>query len=1157
MWIWALLLVLPCMLQAQQDCSQGACYPPVGDILIGRASDLRASSTCGLEKVETFCTPYGEWKMKCCNCDSRQPYTETSHEVANVISTVGPLRWWQSQNDIDHVSLQLELDGKYQLSEVMLDFRGPLPDSMFIERSSDFGMTWQVYQYLAHNCALSFPHVRRGHLQNLEDVRCQEFQVDPTQGGMIRFSPVESVSGISTLESQRISDLVQFTNLRVNLTQLTRFPARRYHNPSAFYAVSEMQVHGSCLCYGHADRCVPGSAHSSGQHTNLQVNGVCACQHNTAGVNCERCADFYNDQPWRPADARSTNACRPCNCNNHSQKCHFDAAVYRASGGVSGGVCDECRDGTAGQNCERCKSNYYRNPLRAIGHRDACVSCDCDPEGGVGGGDCEPPNGRCICKENTEGERCDRCKVGFYQISASNPQGCTRCPCDTRGARPDIPCHPEAGRCTCLPNVIGQRCDQCATNHWNLASGLGCQKCNCDPQNSYSAQCNQVTGHCLCKEGFGGTSCTECGDRFYGTVRTGCRACTCNFQGTIDGGCDKATGRCVCRPGFAGSRCDECQRGYCDRYPSCESCHPCFHFYDSDIQGLGGQLAALRNASMRMDGLADASLGPKVLQAEASLQQIQGILSNPRLSDAEITQVKTTFSTLRDAAQKINPELPHLEDSSTLSTDLKTINSDLLLVGTEYLNRKMQFQSASSDGPSGDCKMITTAYRTSTDAVNRVSETSRMIAKSQESRGSIEKLESEVKGDRSRLKALQEEMSFPDLTPTINRVCGGARATPCTPEECGGSVCPLDSAAGCAPGSDCRGVIPLSRSAVTVGKKTAGELQALNAQLQKTTEMIRSAEQSANQIQNSAQQLTERATGARTQMEGDMRRTRQFIQQVRDFLTDPSTDPATIQHVSEYVLSLQLPTDSSAILRKIKEIRDIAGKLPNVNAVLAQTNLDIEKAKELQREAEMARNKANAVEGNIEGVIANINQGRLALQDAEDTIAGAEFQLLVAKDRIAEIQLVLTPSEKALVDLTGRLRGFNDQVSRLRQESSQNQQAARQAQEAAAGASGHAGKAQQGFELVKQKYALLKSRVGQSSDLGALGASIKSLQTEADSLFQESMSMMSRMEEIELELQEGSKSLLAKSGRLAGLEKRVTSIRDYISQRVSFYATCV
>lgn len=62
-----------------------------------------------------------------------------------------------------------------------------------------------------------------------------------------------------------------------------------------------------------------------------------------------------------------------CNCHGHSESCHFDLARFEATGGVSGGVCDNCRHGRTGPQCEHCQAKFYQDPQRARDHPQACI----------------------------------------------------------------------------------------------------------------------------------------------------------------------------------------------------------------------------------------------------------------------------------------------------------------------------------------------------------------------------------------------------------------------------------------------------------------------------------------------------------------------------------------------------------------------------------------------------------------------------------------------------------------------------------------------------------------------------------------------------------------------------------------------------------------
>lgn len=65
-----------------------------------------------------------------------------------------------------------------------------------------------------------------------------------------------------------------------------------------------------------------------------------------------------------------------------------------------------------------------------IGH---CIpACNCDLGGSLDQGICDSytdvihglESGRCKCKPNVEGRRCDTCKNGYWNFDELNPRGC-------------------------------------------------------------------------------------------------------------------------------------------------------------------------------------------------------------------------------------------------------------------------------------------------------------------------------------------------------------------------------------------------------------------------------------------------------------------------------------------------------------------------------------------------------------------------------------------------------------------------------------------------------------------------------------------------------------------------------------------------------------
>ncbi|XP_061132682.1 usherin [Syngnathus typhle] len=468
-------------------------------------------------------------------------------------------------------------NGQYQVFYVLIQFAGPLPESLLIQRqrltdqqnSTNGEQPWLDWQYVAKDCSV-FDMQNNGPLLTPDSVNCLQLPSEEHySGGNITISLLSSEPNSRPgyndfYNTPSLQEMVHATQVRLHLGGQYHTRAAGVDHRHRHYAVNEITISGRCECHGHADHCDTSVS---------PYRCLCLAESHTEGNNCQRCASLYNDKPFRPGDQLQPMNCRPCQCHGHAHSCHYevwadDQPTERYLGG--GGVCDNCMHNTTGRNCELCVSGFFRLEQSDATSVHVCQPCECHTAGTVNGStECFQLGGQCQCKAAVEGRRCADCSPGWYGLQASNPEGCTRCNCSGIGTVISstgrvASCNRHTGQCRCKLHVTGLSCDRCEFGFWNLSHADGCVPCNCDPMGSLSPFCEPEGGQCECKPGVGGQRCDSCGPGLTGLRLEGtCTPCNCSKEGTLPGtDCDPHTGQCVCKEHVEGHLCDTCRQGY-------------------------------------------------------------------------------------------------------------------------------------------------------------------------------------------------------------------------------------------------------------------------------------------------------------------------------------------------------------------------------------------------------------------------------------------------------------------------------------------------------------------------------------------------------------------------------------------------------------------
>lgn len=448
---------------------------------------VTANNTCGRVK-QTYCVQTGTSGAKkiCEECYYKIPGLNHPADLMTDIKIDGNPTWWQSETLLDNkygVHLILNFKKKYNIAFVRIRFHTIRPHSFVIYKKSTYNPNepWLPYQFYSRTCFDTYGVENSNYVSrsNQKIALCTDAYsgMIPLSGGNVAFLTLDHRPGKNDFDQNpALQDWVTVTQLKISLDRLNTFGDEVFGDPkvlkSYYFAISDIAVGGRCKCNGHASSCSRDK--TTGEYS-------CNCDHNTDGKDCEKCAPLYNDRPWRRAIGNSATPCAKCDCNGLADKCEFDEQLWIDSNYRSGGRCIDCQKNTAGINCERCKIYHYRKSAS-----ESCKPCNCNQDGSRSL-HCSS-DGRCACNPGVTGDKCDRCRNGYYGFSKA---GCRPCNCNREGSVSDT-CD-ATGQCTCKENVVGKQCNQCKANHFDLdiTNPKGCKPCFC---HGHGTSCTHANG---------------------------------------------------------------------------------------------------------------------------------------------------------------------------------------------------------------------------------------------------------------------------------------------------------------------------------------------------------------------------------------------------------------------------------------------------------------------------------------------------------------------------------------------------------------------------------------------------------------------------------------------------------------------------------------
>ncbi|XP_010083326.1 PREDICTED: laminin subunit alpha-3-like, partial [Pterocles gutturalis] len=245
----------------------------------------------------------------------------------------------------------------------------------------------------------------------------------------------------------------------------------------------------------------------------------------------------------------------------------------------------------------------------------------------------------CSCPPEYAGDSCQECGLGFYRENKGLFTGrCVPCNCNGNSNR----CQDGTGKClNCQYNTAGEKCERCKDGYFGDATQGSCRVCPCPYTNRFATGCvaNGDEIQCLCKEGYTGVRCERCAPGYFGNPQKYggyCQKCNCNTNGQL-ASCDRLTGEC-----FNNEPKDV------DPNEDCDPCDSCVITLLKDLSTIGDELQLIKSQLQNIH--ANTHTLEQMRRLETRIKDLKVLLNNYRSvvhnQGSKVDELETEFINL-------------------------------------------------------------------------------------------------------------------------------------------------------------------------------------------------------------------------------------------------------------------------------------------------------------------------------------------------------------------------------------------------------------------------------------------------------------------------------------------------------------------------------